>query len=138
MEKMKEKHRSKPFKATRKQHSDEAAEDYTELISEIIDSHGEARTCHIADNLGISHVTAIRTMRRLQNEGYLVTAPHKPVVLTPKGKKLAELSKKRHKLLVEFLCSLGVPTPQAELDVEGMEHHISSVSLECIERFMKR
>ena len=85
--------RSASFKATRKHHDSEAAEDYTELVADLIEKDGEARTCRIAEHLGISHVTALRTIRRLQGEGYLETSPHRPVTLTAKGKKTAEYCK---------------------------------------------
>jgi DtxR family manganese transport transcriptional regulator len=130
-------HIRRRFTATRKHHSKEAAEDYTELIAELIDQKGEARTCDIAAHLGISHVTAIRTMKRLQEEGFLNTTPHQPVVLTQKGRNLASFSKRRHELLLRFFISLGVPEKQAEIDVEGAEHHISAKTLECIERALE-
>ena len=62
--------RAGPFKATRRHHTNEAAEDYTELVADLINSQGEARTCEIARAMGVSHVTALRTIRRLQ-EGRL-------------------------------------------------------------------
>lgn len=125
--------RAKSFIATRKQHQLESAEDYTELIADLTNSMGEARTCEIAKFMGISHVTAIRTLRRLQKEGYIETAPHKPVLLTPKGKKLAAFAKKRHKIIVEFLVKLGVPEDIATIDAEGMEHHVSQETLKAIQ-----
>jgi len=124
------------FKATRQHHSTEAAEDYSELIAELIASEGSARTCTIAKRLGISHVTALRTMQRLQEEGYLETAPHKPVTLTKKGQRVAAFAKKRHRLLVDFFQAIGVPKKQAEIDVEGAEHHISKKTLQCVEAFL--
>ncbi len=134
----KKKKRSTPFHATRKHHSSEAAEDYTELVADLIEQHGEARTGRIAEHLGISHVTALRTIRRLQNEGYLETSPHKPVELTPKGKKLAHHAKERHRLLVDFLVQIGVPPETAEIDVEGAEHHFSDATLDCIRSLLNR
>jgi DtxR family manganese transport transcriptional regulator len=132
-----EKKRSRPFIAVRKQHLVETAEDYTELIADLVEAEGEARTCEIAANLGVTHVTVIRTLRRLQNEGFLETAPHKPVTLTQKGKKLASQAKKRHQILLDFLLKLGVPEDIAELDAEGMEHHISPITLNAIRQFIE-
>ncbi len=130
--------KAKQFKAIRKQHSLEAAEDYTELIYELIEKDGEARTGKIAKELGISHVTALRTIRRLQEEGYVTTAQQKPVELTKKGRKLALNSKHKHQVLLDFLIKLGVPEQTAEIDVEGIEHHVSKVTLECIKEFLKK
>ena len=120
--------RASHFRATRKHHSLEAAEDYTELVYDLIQTHGEARTCMIAEHLGVSHVTALRTIRRLQGEGYLETSQHRPVTLTRKGRDLARFSKQRHEVLLEFFAALGVPREQAEIDVEGAEHHISETT----------
>jgi len=130
--------RSRPFIATRKHHHLEIAEDYTELIAALIAEKGEARTCEIAKNLGVSHVTAIKTLKRLQNEGYIEKAPHQPVKLTPKGRRLASKSKKRHETLMAFLIKLGVPRKVAEVDAEGMEHHISLPTLKAIESFLNQ
>jgi len=128
--------RSTPFKAMRRQRHLEAAEDYTELIADLIESKGEARTCDIAHQLGISHVTALRTLKRLQREKFVKTSQHQPVDLTAKGRKTARLCKQRHKLLFDFFVSIGVPRNVAEIDVEGVEHHISTGTLKAIKIFM--
>lgn len=129
--------RSNPFRETRAHHSNEAAEDYTELVADLIELKGEARICDIARQLGISHVTAIRTTRRLRQLGYLNADESKPISLTKKGKATARYCKRRHNLLLRFLIGLGVPKTVAEIDVEGMEHHISHVSLRAIEKNLK-
>ena len=128
--------KAKQFKVLRKQHSLESAEDYTELIHELIEKNGEARTGKIAEELGISHVTALRTIKRLQEQGYVTTARQKPVELTNKGKKLALYSKEKHQLLLKFLIKLGVPKKVAEIDVEGIEHHVSKITLDQIKKFL--
>lgn len=133
-----EKRRAAPFKATRKHHSSEAAEDYTELIADLIQRNGEARTGQIAKHLGISHVTALRTLRRLKEQGYILGEQHAPITLTAKGTKLARDAKIKHELLVQLFVHLGVPSAVAEVDVEGAEHHISAVTLSCIRRFIEQ
>lgn len=125
-----------PFAATRTHHSTEAAEDYCELILALTEKMSEARTTEIAKNLGVSHVTAIRTMRRLGKEGYLKTEKHKPIELTQKGLKLARYCKERHELVINFLLRIGVPKNVAELDAEGMEHHVSPITLQRIRYFL--
>src|SRR5690348_9989791 len=99
--------RSGKFRATRKQHASELAEDYTELIAELIERGGEARTCEIAEMLGVSHVTAVRAMQRLHRDGFVKIRPRYPVELTAKGRKVAEFSRYRHDLLVRFLVHIG-------------------------------
>ncbi|MCO6430902.1 MAG: manganese-binding transcriptional regulator MntR [Deltaproteobacteria bacterium] len=131
------KRHARRFSATRKQHSLEAAEDYTELVLDLIKAKGEARTGEIAKHLGISHVTALRTIRRLSQEGYLRTARKMPVTLTPKGERLALASKERHRIVVQFLLMLGVPPDVAEIDAEGAEHHISDTTLRAFVAFLR-
>lgn len=132
-----QKERAQPFIVTRTKHLNEAAEDYTELIADLICERGEARTCDIAHHMGISHVTALRTLQRLQGKGFVETSPHKPVVLTPKGKRLAAFCKRRHLLLLKFLKQIGVPECVAVVDVEGIEHHVSSQTLTALEKHLE-
>lgn len=128
--------RSKSFEKARKQHSSEAAEDYTELIWELTELQGSARVTELARHLGISHVTALRTTRRLANLGYIEQSKRAPLLLTAKGKRLALAARKRHTTLVAFLTHLGVPKLTAESDAEGIEHHVSSATLRAIERWL--
>jgi len=128
--------RATHFEAARKSHSLETAEDYTELIYDLSQSEGEARVGTIAEHLGVSHVTALRTVDRLQDQGFVTTEKRKPVTLTAKGRKLALAAKERHETLLEFLLKLGVPRKVAETDVEGMEHHVSDITMKRIEAWL--
>jgi DtxR family manganese transport transcriptional regulator len=126
--------RAESFIATRQHHLLETAEDYVELVADLIQSKGEARTCDIAACLGVTHVAVVRTLYRLQRKGYLCAQPHKPITLTESGKQLAAFSKSRHKFLLEYLISIGVPEDIAAIDAEGMEHHISVQTLEAFRK----
>ena len=138
MKRKKSRHLAIPFRATRKHHSAEAAEDYTELIADLIEEVGEARVSMLAERLEVSHVTAIKTIQRLERDGYVLTQPYKPISLTNKGKETAHYCKRRHELMQRFLKSMGVPSEVARIDAEGMEHHVSPITLECIEDFLAR
>jgi DtxR family manganese transport transcriptional regulator len=129
---------SKRFQAVRSSHKTEAAEDYTELIADLIAEEGEARICGVAKKLGITHVTALRTVKRLEQEGYLKTKPYSPIKLTASGRALAERSKKRHKIVLAFLLKIGVPPELAEIDSEGIEHHISDRTLRILNQYISR
>ncbi len=128
--------RARPFIVTRQSELRKTAEDYTELIADIITQKGEARTKDIAQMMGISHVTASKTVARLQNEGYVQTQNHQPITLTKKGQELAAFSKRRHETLLQFLISLGVPEETAAIDVEGMEHYLSDTTLKVLENLI--
>jgi DtxR family manganese transport transcriptional regulator len=58
------------------------------------------------------------------------------LTLTPTGEAAALGIRHRHRVLTAFLSSLGVPAEVVERDVEGLEHHLSSVSVEKIEALL--
>jgi len=124
------------FKETRSKRIFEIAEDYTELIFDLIKTRGEARVCDIAREMGISHVSVLKTLKRLVREGFL-NKNSQAINLTSKGEDMAIFSKKKHLVLSQFLLKLGVPEHIAATDVEGIEHHVSNVTLEAIEAHMK-
>jgi DtxR family transcriptional regulator, manganese transport regulator len=124
------------LRQTRREHSLETAEDYAEAIAELRETVGEARAVDLARRLGVSHVTVIRTVARLQRDGYVSTQPYRSIFLTDKGMRLAEASRRRHDIVVEFLRSLGVPEVIAQTDAEGIEHHVSPETLAAFERYV--
>jgi DtxR family manganese transport transcriptional regulator len=50
---------------------------------------------------------------------------------------MAERVRIRHRLVVDVLCALGVPTESAEADAEGIEHHVSETTLKAFAHFLK-
>lgn len=125
------------FERTRQDHSRENAEDYVELIDALIRETGEARAVDLAERLGVSHVTVSKTVQRLQREGLVTSQPYRSIFLTDEGQKIALASRARHTLVLEFLKALGVSEETAEVDAEGIEHHVSKETLEAMRRFTK-
>ena len=95
-----------------------ALEDYTELIADLIARQGEARTTDIAERLGVAHPTASKAIGRLEREGLAVAKPYRGVSLTAAGRTMAERSRRRHRLVVDFLVAVGAPREAAEADAE--------------------
>lgn len=124
------------FKRVRADHATELAEDYVELIGDLIRTCGEARSVDIAQRLGVSHVTVNRTISRLKRDGLVISEPYRSIFLTEKGQRLADEARRRHDLVLAFLIRLGVPPADAEVDAEGMEHHLSPSTLEAMRRFV--
>lgn len=114
------------------------AEDYAELIADLLASVGEARPTDIARRLGVSHATAIKTVARLKREGLATSRPYRGVFLTEAGEALAARVKARHRLVVDLLRAVGVPAEAAEQDAEGIEHHVSDVTLAAFEAYLQR
>jgi DtxR family manganese transport transcriptional regulator len=121
---------------TRLAHAQERAQDYVEAIADLIAERGEARATDIAKSLGVTHVTVIRTVQRLQREGLATSQPYRSIFLTDAGRKLAAKAKARHEKVVAFLMALGVSSATARVDAEGIEHHVSPETLAAFEKFL--
>jgi DtxR family transcriptional regulator, manganese transport regulator len=113
-------------------------EDYVELISDLLADGGEARPTDIARRLGVAHATVIKTVGRLKREGLAVAKPYRGVFLTEAGERLAARVRARHRVVVDLLLAVGVPTEAAESDAEGIEHHVSDTTLAAFARFLAR
>jgi DtxR family manganese transport transcriptional regulator len=131
--------RSRPaaFRRTRADHQTELAEDYVELIADLVDERGEARGTDIAERLGVSNATVVKTLRRLQDEELIHQEPYRAVFLTDAGRKLADEGRRRHKIVESFLVALGVKPDVARIDAEGLEHHVSPDTLDAMARYLK-
>jgi DtxR family manganese transport transcriptional regulator len=123
---------------TRLAHSQEKAQDYVETIASLIAEFGEARATDIAKRHGVSHVTVIRAVQRLQRDGLITTQPYRSIFLTETGRRLAARTKMRHEKVVLFLEAIGVPSAIARRDAEGIEHHVSDETLGAFEKFLVR
>lgn len=130
--------RAENFRKTRQARKTEVAEDYVELIADLIDSTGEARAVDIARRLGVSQATVANTVRRLQRDGLATTQPYRAIFLTDEGRRLAEWSRRRHDLVLRFLLAIGVSEQTANADAEGIEHHVSAETLAAFERIIER
>lgn len=122
----------------RRQHTDELAEDYVEAIQRKLEETGVARVMDLAAGFGVSHVSVIRALRRLDAQGLVVYARGGGAVLTERGAAIARTAIERHDLLVRFFRALGVSEVQADADAEGTEHHLSLETLEAIRGFLGR
>ena len=66
------------------------------------------------------------------------TRPYRAIFLTAAGHRLAAECKRRHETVVAFLRSLGISEKAAEMDAEGIEHHVSPETLAAFERLLKK
>ena len=129
--------RAAAFRATRAAHSTEMAEDYVELLGDLIASQGEARLTEVAEHMGVSHATAAKVVQRLKGLGLVESQPYRSIFLTAAGTAMAERSRLRHQVVVDFLKALGVSEEAAELDAEGIEHHVGEETLKAFVDFTR-
>lgn len=124
------------FERVRAARQSETAEDYVELIADLIGAQGEARLVDLAGRLGVSHPTASKVIDRLQREELVVSRPYRSIFLTEKGEQLARRCKIRHQIVTEFLMALGISPEIAEIDAEGVEHHVSGETIAAFHRYL--
>lgn len=125
------------FDRVREAHQTETAEDYVELIADLIDSDGEARVVDLASRFGVSHATVNKVILRLNREGLVSNRKYRSLFLTEEGRALAARCKERHQTVLDFLKAIGVPENIAELDAEGVEHHVSVETLNVFREFIR-
>lgn len=122
------------FQAVREAHRSEIAEDYVELIQELIERNGEARPVDIAERMGVRQPSVAKNLARLQRDGLIRHERYRSVFLTEAGQALADVCRERHRIVVEFLLDLGLDRETAEQDAEGIEHHVSDRTLAAFEK----
>ena len=115
----------------------EVMEDYVELIADLIDSTGEARSVDIAKRLGVTTPTVARMIGRLKEAEWIEAQPYRAIFLTNEGRNIAEASRRRHQLVVKFLTAIGISEEIARADAEGIEHHVSEETLAAFERYLR-
>lgn len=130
-------HQAAHFGRTRDDHRGEIAEDYVELIADLIDATGEARGVDLAQRLGVSNATVNNNVARLQRDGLVRSEPYRSIFLTQSGWSLARRCRRRHRIVLDFLLALGVPERVAATDSEGIEHHVSDETLDAMERWLQ-
>lgn len=124
--------RAAAFRKTREAHVTEIAEDYVELIADLSSEFGEARLTDIAENMAVTQATASKIVSRLKREGLVENRPYRSIFLTDAGRTMADEARRRHQIVLEFLRALGIDEATAEADSEGMEHHVSDVTLDAL------
>ena len=124
------------FARVRQAHQSELAEDYVEMIDDLIREKGEARLVDLAGRFGVAPATATRTVQRLARDGLVVSEPYRAIHLTDEGHRIACAARERHGLVRATLIALGVPEAAADADAEGIEHHVGEETLAAFRRYL--
>ncbi len=124
------------FARAREAQSVALLEDYVEMIGDLHAELGEARVADIAARMGIAQPTATKAISRLKREGLATSRPYRGVFLTEVGAVLADRVRTRHRTVVTFLVAIGIPEDVAEMDAEGIEHHVSDQTLTAFETYL--
>lgn len=112
----------------------ESAEDYLEAVLMLQEEHGFARSVEIAAKLNVSKPSVSVAVKRLRENGYLEMDSENRITLTPQGAAIANRVYSLHKMLTDFLMSLGVGEENARSDACKIEHDVSEETIEAIRR----
>ena len=103
----------------------ESIEEYLETIYRLRERGEEATTTRIAKELKVSPASATEMLQKLAKQKHLKYAPYRGVTLTSKGEKIGKKVLRKHRVMEEFLGTLGVPKSRVHKDACELEHHIS-------------
>lgn len=116
----------------------ESGENYLETILVLQKRNGIARSVDIANELNFSRASVSRAMSILKNSGHIEIGNINQIVLTKKGKEIAEKVYEKHCILKQFLISIGVTEEVASEEACKIEHIISDSTFECIKNTLNK
>ena len=116
----------------------QSAENYLETIYMLSQKNGSVRSIDIANELGFSKPSVSRALGILKKSGHVAVDKNGHLSLTDEGRIVAEKIYERHKILTEFLVSIGVNPETASDDACKIEHHISDESLNAIKKTLEK
>lgn len=109
-----------------------SSEDYLEMMLMLKESKGYIRSIDIACELGVTKPSVSYATKRLRENGYISMNPEGLIELTDAGFKIAQKIYNRHKVISNFLISIGVSEKTAYEDACKMEHDISAETFEAL------
>jgi Mn-dependent DtxR family transcriptional regulator len=111
-------------------------EDYLEVIYELIQHKGYVTAVDISESLNVSPPSVTEMLQRLDENKYLHYEKYRGISLTLEGISMGKNIHERHGLLAEFLKMIGVDENVANLDADGIEHHLHPETSKKLHEFI--
>ena len=108
----------------------ESGENYLETILILAERKGSVRSIDIVNEMGFSKPSVSVAMKQFREGGYIQVDEDGFITLTDTGREIAERMLERHRLLTDYLVSLGVDGETAQIDACKLEHDMSQESFE--------
>lgn len=115
----------------------QSEESYIETIDNLIRQHGYARVTEIATTLNVKPPSVTHMLQKLDDQKYVDYKRYRGVILTEKGKTLANKLERRHSALKQFLIMIGVSEENANKDACEMEHKINYETMTKLAKFVE-
>jgi DtxR family Mn-dependent transcriptional regulator len=111
-------------------------EEYLETMYLLYKNKGIIRVKDIAKALRVKPPSVVDALKKLSEKGLVEYEKYDRILLTEKGKKIAEDTYSKHQLLTEFFVDvLGIPPEIAEQDACQFEHYVHDVTVQRIREF---
>ena len=115
----------------------ESAENYLETILILSLKGSPVRSIDIVNELEFSKPSVSIAMKNLRTKGYIVVDAEGFIVLTEKGRKIADTMYERHVAISDWLIFMGVDKKTAIQDACKMEHAMSEKSFSAIKKHIE-
>ncbi len=115
----------------------ESSEDYLERILMLNKEGKSVRSIDLAKSFGYSRASISRAVNNLSENGY-IDIINAQLILTEKGKEIAEKMLKRHLILSNFFISIGVDSTTALDDACKIEHDLSDETFNKLKEFIEK
>ena len=114
----------------------ESSEDYLERILMLNKEGKNVRSIDLAKSFNYSRASISRAINNLALDGYIDIIGG-VLILTDKGKEIAQKMYERHIILSEFFIKIGVPKDIALDDACKIEHDLSDETFDKIYKLIK-
>jgi Mn-dependent DtxR family transcriptional regulator len=111
-------------------------EDYLEVVYELIQRKGYARSSDIAEQLDVKSASVTSMLQKLHGMELIVYERYRGLTLTSSGERLASSVQQKHLTILKFLRILGVEEKVAKSDAEDIEHNVHKNTVARIRRFV--
>ncbi|WP_347488560.1 metal-dependent transcriptional regulator [Desulfoscipio sp. XC116] len=113
-------------------------ENYLEAIYELSSEGTGVRLSDIAERMGVTKASTNSAMATLSKKGLIFNRKYKEIYLTPTGRKLAEFTSQKHRVVQQFFTEiLNIDMAIADKDACAIEHVISDDSINAMRKFLR-
>lgn len=111
-----------------------AMEDFLEALLMLEEEGKPLETTLVAEKLEISKPAVHQMGHELIDRGYITRKDYGDMTLLPAGREIAKSTLNRHRVLRDYLLSIGVSEVTAEHDCCLMEHVVSDETFKAMEK----
>jgi DtxR family Mn-dependent transcriptional regulator len=115
-----------------------SVEDYLKAIFDLSRNGNEVSTTEISRALKVAPSSVTEMLKKLVDKGLIEHSPYHGTTLTRDGKRIAEKTVRKHRLLERFLCDvLKIDKSKVHKQACEMEHSLSDEAEESLCRFLR-